>query len=237
MSRIRKDAVVVDLALLLVVEPAEVDAPALARERHRLREVHELHRSADDGPRVLEVLAAVDRRDLAQRRMDAGAVITLLVVLDDRLPVGLHDVLVSARDEGAPGLPVLDQVTEVPEVCVEAWRLAVGVHEDPAHPLPHGDIDQRVRALVEPRHVAEPGSSLQRAVQPVHPGVIRALDGVDVPRLAARQQLVPPVATGVEVASDLAVLPADQQDALVADANRHLVPRRAELVRSAHVHP
>ena len=96
-QQVREEAEVEDLTPLPLVEAADRHAAGLARERHRLREVLELHVPPDPEPVVGEVLTRVDRGHVAQRRMDRGAVVALVVVLGDRLPVRRDLVRVGLR--------------------------------------------------------------------------------------------------------------------------------------------
>ena len=112
--------------------------------------------------------------------MDARAVVALVVVLGDRLPVRVDHVVVRRRDEHPVDLPRRDQLVEVADVLVQRRRVTGRVHEHPAVPLGDARGDQRVLALVEAGHVAEPGRAVQRPVQAVDPRVVRALDRAEV---------------------------------------------------------
>ena len=83
---------------------------------------------------------------------------------------------------------------EVAEVVGERSRVAVGVDEDERAPGVDGDGHEAERRQVEARLAVGARRAAQRAVQPVRPGVVGALD-----RLAP----------GVAVAERMAAVPAD----------------------------
>src|SRR3712207_7195468 len=59
----------------------------------RFRSADDLHPAPHPGAARRQVIAEVVGRDPVELRMDTGAVVALLVVLDDRLPVGGHVVV------------------------------------------------------------------------------------------------------------------------------------------------
>ena len=104
-------------------------------------------------------------------------------------------------------------------------------------PLGHPDRDEGVVGLVEPFELAEPGGRRQRALQRVHPRVVRAPDGPEVAVGAGFHELVPAVAAHVVEGPERAGLVPDEQDALPADPHRLLVTRRVEIVDPADTGP
>ena len=79
------------------IEARQERAAARPRHRHRLRVRLEVHRPAEPRAGQIEVVAARRRAHGAQLRMDRGAVVALVVVLDGQLPVRGRDVLVRRR--------------------------------------------------------------------------------------------------------------------------------------------
>ena len=136
------------------------------------------------------------RHQLAELRVDRPAVVALVVVLQDHLPVGGHVVAQpgpgSQVGQGVGGHPGRDLPQRRLEgVCGagRGGRLEPGEHE----PAPGGHVHpvQRQRGPV----LAQPGQErcgAQRPVQPVGPGVIRASDRAREPPLATG----PPAAAG-----------------------------------------
>jgi len=94
-----------------------------------------------------------------------------------------------------------------------------------------------VVGLVEPGHVAEPWRPVQGTVQPVDPGVVRALDRTQVPRAPRLKQLVPSVPTRVGEGVERPVRVADQQRPLVTDPDGELIAGLREPIGTPDAHP
>ena len=112
-------------------------------------------------PVELEVVAAGRRADLAQLGMDERAVVALVVVLEDDLPVAVQVVVVAGqRDE--PLRPVGgDQVVQGPDVLGERRGVARPVDEQEPVPALQRQLDQAVLGRAEVGVLPEPGRDPQ----------------------------------------------------------------------------
>ena len=115
--------------------------------------------------------------------------------------------------------------------------VAAGVDHHPPVPVLDGHRDQSVLRPVEPVGRVEPGRRQQRAVQPVAPPVVRAVDRPVRARRSARRQFVGAVLAGVVEAAQLAVVAADQQYGVVTDLDGPSGTDRGEVVRPPRAHP
>ena len=142
-----------------------IATPAAAPvERHRLGLVAQVHPAADPVAAGVDVLPALGRADPAQLGVDHRAVVALLVVLDDDLPVGRHLVLVRAVVTDEPLRAVRrDDVLERAEVVGErTGRDRTGsTNTQPCHSRT-GTGDEPELAGVEPCDVAEARGRPQR---------------------------------------------------------------------------
>ena len=160
-----------------------------------------------------------------------------MVVLDDQLPVRRQLVAMGGADDQALGLvrrhPFLDAGQERPE----RRSVAAGVDHHPPVPVLDGHRDQSVLRPVEPVGRVEPGRRQQRAVQPVAPPVVRAVDRPVRARRPARRQFVGAVLAGVVEAAQLAVVAAHQQHGVVTDLDGPSGTDRGEVVRPSRADP
>ena len=119
--------------------------------------------------------------------MDAGAVVALVVVLGDQLPVGRDPV-----GEAAPDPQLLQRVAAQPlghgaQLVGQGRRLGRGhVQEHEPAPGGHPDRVEPEGLLVEAVDLLAPGGAQQVALQPVGPGVVGAAQR---PGLAGRAGL------------------------------------------------
>ena len=101
--------------------------------------------------------------------MDHGAVVTLLVVLAQDLPVRLHHVVVTTGGPQAFGFVGTDEGLEPENVIGEGTGGPGGVDEEQPVPLLGGQRHQSVVGGIEPVQGFEPGRAAQRAVEMVRP--------------------------------------------------------------------
>src|SRR5918993_3864606 len=111
----------------------------------------ELHGAAEPDPTRLVVLAALGRTDLAELGMDGGALVALVVVLYQDLPVRRHLVTVPGRRYELARAVVADHLPQVAHVLLQRRRIPARVREQPPLPLRHPDRYERVVGPVEPR--------------------------------------------------------------------------------------
>ena len=117
------------------------------------------------------------RADPGELRVDRRAVVALLVVLGDHLPVGRELVGVGRHGDQVLGPVRRDDLVEPGDVVIERAAVAGRVDEDPAVPDDDRDREQPELALVEALELAEASRCVaQGAVQLVAPGVVRADD-------------------------------------------------------------
>ncbi len=169
--------------------------------------------------------------------MDDRAVVALLVVLDDDLPVGLDDVVMPGdgaqpfrgvwRDDGLDGS----------DVRTERARIACRIGENPAVPLDDPDRRQPELRGVEALDAAITRRAAQRSVQAVRPAVVRADDRVAARRRVTWQQLVPAVPAGVGERAQLAVVGADEQDPALAGVDGSPAAGCGQVLDAAQAHP
>ncbi len=190
-----------------VLDPSRVGtgdrrAAGRAGERHRGHALAQQHRPADPRARQVVVVAGGRRRDLAQLGVDQRAVVALVVVLEQHLPVRRHLVVVPGAQVQPLGRVRADDVVEGAEVRLERHRgagghVTEGVHEQPAAPPPQRQLHQPVRGRVERGVLPEAGGGAQRPVERVGPRVVRADQRPVRAAGAVREQLVAAVPAGV----------------------------------------
>src|SRR5918996_2560678 len=119
--------------------------------------------------------------------MDLTAVVALVIVLRDYLPVGRNVVAVLRHDEQPFCLVVLDQFAELADVGRKTRRVAGDVYEDPSLPLPHPCFHEVVRgiAAIETRLRRETGPPFEGSVERIGPAMVRAPDHGPAHRLVA----------------------------------------------------
>src|ERR671912_2146036 len=110
----------------------------------------ELHGAADPGPPRLVVLAALGRAHLAELGMYGGAVVALVVVLYQYLPVRRNLVTVPGGRHELARTVVPDHLPQIAHVLLERRRVSARVREQPPIPLRDLDRHERVVRLVEP---------------------------------------------------------------------------------------
>src|SRR5205807_55745 len=114
--------------------------------------------------------------NLAQLGVDARAVVALVVVLHDGLPVGGDLVGVVRAGPQRLGTVRGEQVFEGAEVGGQRRCGTGGVDEQPAVPVGDGYLDEAVRGGVEGGDRAHGGRGGERTVEAVGPAVVRADD-------------------------------------------------------------
>jgi hypothetical protein len=95
------------------------------------------------------ITAAGRRADLAELGVDGRAVVALVVVLGQNLPVGRHVVVVAGGDDELVAGVVPDELPQVADVLLERGRVAARVGEEPAVPLDDAHRDERPPLLLE----------------------------------------------------------------------------------------
>ena len=161
--------------------------------------------------------------------MDHRAVIALVVVLGEDLPVGRGVVGVPPGDLEPLRLVGRDQAVERAQRVGQRLGLARAVHEDQPVPVGHGQLGQTPGRRFEADAALEPGSEPQAAGQLVRPRVVRADDRVALGRGPAGQQLVAAMAAGVGERVQHAIVVAGEQHAPGADRLGPLVARLGQL--------
>ncbi len=207
-------------------------------EGHRFRGRPKLHPAADPGAGGVVVLPAAGRGDPAQLGMDRRAVIALVVVLGENLPVGGGIVFVPAGDHEPAHLVRRQHGIQRPKCVVERCGHASAVHEDQAVPLGARQLDQAPLTRVEARLVLEARSRAQAPVKAVRPRVIRAYDRL--PRHRGRpagEELMPAVPAVVRERSDGAVRAAHEEHAAVPAVLGALIARAGQLVAARRADP
>jgi hypothetical protein len=194
-------------------------------QRHRRRTGTQRHPAADPRPGDRVVLAAVRRAHPAQFRVDGGAVVALVVVLGEDLPVRSGVVAAGRGDDQPRRLMGCDDLVQGGQ-RPRAGRAAGTVDEHQAVPFGRGQRRERPACGVE---VTEPGRAAQLPGQRVRPGVVRADDRPRARGRAAGQQLVPAVPAGVRERVHHAVRVAGQQHAAGAGLDGQLGAGRRQL--------
>ena len=144
-----------------------------------------------------EVGTAADGCDFAQCWVNGSAVVTLVEVLDDDLPIRFNLVLLPLTDGQPIGLVGCEHAGEVADLLIQGRRDSVEVDEEPAAPGVDGNRYQRVVALVEAEQAGEARGGPQRAVEAIGPRVVRAADEPGIERITDGGQLVASVSTDV----------------------------------------
>ncbi len=206
-------------------------------QRHGGHAVAQVHPAAYPGTRCRIVLAAPGRAHLAQFRVDHRAVVALVVVLGEDLPVGRGVVVVLPGYHQALHLIGRDDVLQRAQRVRERGGRARTVDED--QPVPFGDrqLDQAPLTGHETRPVLEARGGPQAPVQPICPGVIGADDHLLLGGGPARQQLMTTVPAAVRERMRRAVLRPGEQDAPGAHALGAHVAGAGHLAAAAHAHP
>jgi hypothetical protein len=164
-------------------------------------------------------------------------VVALLVVLDEDLPVGGHDVVVVGADAQSLGLVDGDEGLEPGEVVVERRGAPRDVDEDEPVPFLGGQLDQPVLRGVEIRPPLEAWRAAQGAVEVVRPRMVRAHHDVEVARLAAGEKFVSAVPARVGEAVQAPVLGAHQEHPGGADRLGALIGDLGDILTARHAHP
>src|SRR3712207_1311476 len=113
---------------------------AYEQVREKLVIVHfplleEFHGAADPGPPRFVVLAAIGRAHLTGLRMAGRAVVALVVVLYQDLPVRRHLVAVPGGRDELAGAVIPDYLPQIAHVLRERRRVPARVREHPPLPL------------------------------------------------------------------------------------------------------
>jgi hypothetical protein len=114
----------------------------------------------DPGPFRLQVVAAAERRaDLAELGVDGGAVVALMIVLGQNLPVRRDLVAVARADDEVGATVVLDEILQIARMLFERWGVAACVGEEPSVPLSDAHGDEVMPGPVEAIGLAETRSA------------------------------------------------------------------------------
>jgi hypothetical protein len=150
-------------------------------------------------------------------RVHVRAVVALAVVVEEELPVGLDlvDRLVDRLQLLDP--PVLELALERRQRLRERHRFGGETHEQEAPPLGEGRRLEAVVRLLEARNVLHVRRRLERAVEAVGPGVVRALQAALHLAVRLGAQAGAAMAAEVVVGVDLPGGVADHHDALAVD--------------------
>ena len=188
---------------------------------HRPGALVEGHRAAAPGAVADHGLAAVVGAERVELRVDARAVQALVVVLGDRLPVGLDLVEALAADRELGGAISVEPSGEVADDLRDRRRLPTEVdHDQPADDLGsqrHEPVAGGVEIL-DP--LGRPGAE-ELAVEAVGPRVVRAGDPSAGPTALLLEEPSAAVPADVVKGARDAVLAADDEEALVADLAHH----------------
>ena len=122
-------------------------------------------------------------------------------------------------------------------MVLERRGVARGVDEHPAVPLLGPHRHQGVLGEVEAGGLVVAGSELERAVEGVGPGVVRAVDGVAPDRRVLGLELVAPVAADVVEGPQPTVVAAHQHHAVVTDPQGPAVAGVGQVGRAPRAHP
>lgn len=117
--------------------------------------------------------------------MNGRAVVALLVVLGDDLPVGGQLVGVAVDDHQILGPVATHHVFEAGDVVGEFDVGTAGVDEQPAVPVDQAQLGEAELAGVEA--VVESRCTAQTPVEPIRPGVVGAHDAAPLRGGAARE--------------------------------------------------
>jgi hypothetical protein len=114
----------------------------------------------DPGPFRLQVVAAARRRaDLAELGVDGGAVVALVVVLGQNLPVRCDLVVVARPDDEVGATVVLEDLIQIARMLFERWGVAACVGEEPPVPLSDAHGEEVMPGPVEAIGLAETRSA------------------------------------------------------------------------------
>src|SRR5215212_1092388 len=159
-EEVREELEVVDGAVLSFSQVRQHGRVALAVEGHGLDALVEVHGAPDPGPFRLQVVAATVRRaDLAELGMDGGAVVALVVVLGQNLPVRRDLVVVARADDEVGATVVLDEILQIARMLFERWGVAACVGEEPPMPLSDAHGEEVMTGPVEAIGLAETRSA------------------------------------------------------------------------------
>ena len=223
-------------------QPLGVQVPqrhpvAGAVQRHGGHAVAQVHPAADPGPGGRVVLAALGRADLAQLGVDLRAVVALVVVLGQDLPVGRDLVVVLAAHHEPAQFVGGDQLVQTSQGVGQRPGSSGSINENQPVPLLHREFDEAPGVGVEAGPVLEARGGAQVPFQAVGPRVVRADDDAGLRGGAAGQQLVPAVAAEVGERAQRAVVAADDEHAALADRLGPHVPGGRGLGTASHAHP
>ena len=166
-----------------------------------------------------------------------GAVVALVVVLHDDLPVRRELVLVARPEHQGLRRVVVDREARVADPLGERLRVAARVEEEPAVPRLERHLHQR-EALSRDVEL-EARRRTQVALQAVDPGVVRAPDPALRAVLPHGEELVAAMPADVVERPERPVVTSHQQERLAPHLHRGLVARVRELevALAPHAHP
>ena len=174
--------------------------------------------------------------------MDQRAVVALVVVLDNHLPVCDDRVLALGSVNQLLGVVGGNERVEVTDMVGDRWTVTSRIDEDP--PVPHGrrKLGESVVGCLEPRDPVKVRCPCERSVECVVPGVVRADERLPAGGRTGRQDLVRPMPAGVGQRVYAAVGWEGQQNGNVADDQPALGDRFpcsavTKLVRTAYTDP
>lgn len=228
----RKDRVVIDTRALLRREAGEGDGAAPAVARHAPFGVAHPHRPAQDRSFVEIVLGVAVGRQLVKVRMHLRAVITLAVIVEEKLPIGLDlvDALMDRPQLGEP--PGFELAREARQGFLERDRIRGEIHEQQALPVGDGRRFEPVLLRIEAGDLGHVGRGAQAAVQPVGPGVVRTLKGMAELAVGGEAEAAAAVAAEVVEGADRSIVligAADDHDALPVQLEQEEAAGRGEL--------
>ena len=237
-KHVRENAGVDHLVQRLAAQCAERNRLGRPVERHRRHPLANLHPSADPRSAVGDVVRAAFRRaDFAELRVDRRAVVTLLVVLGEDLPVCSGVVGVTSSDLQSVRFVRGDERLQGCQAIVQRLAGHRRVDEDETGPLPSRKFDETVRRGVESIGVLKAARGFQVAAEVVAPRVVRTGDPRAVRRLSTGEEFVSSVPTRVREAVDLAVVVSGEEHAGRSDRFGALITRIGDVLTEADAHP
>ncbi len=169
--------------------------------------------------------------------MDGAAVVALLVVLAQDLPVRLDDVVVATGRAQASRRIRGHAVLEPGQVVGQRAGGARGVDEDQPVPFTGGKFDEAVIAGRETIESGETGGPSEAPVEVIRPRVVGADDDGGTPGPVRWEQFVAAVPAGVGEAVHHAVVTTDQEHPGPSRRAGPLVTGLGHVLAAAHAHP
>src|SRR3989475_2947414 len=242
-EQIREDGVVIHATPIVVrhsLQEGPVRVPGPGHRRVVFREFHPAAGKGRPGRAVDEVvvhLAAEVRRDPIQIRMDRCAMVALLLVLDEDVPIRVDVVRFVRGESKLWERERIELREESPEFVLKGGGLRIQIRPHETAPRFEPNPVQAALLLLEVHEGFRVRCSDKPTLRRIGPTVIRTDDGTKLRPRRFLHEARPPMAADVVEGPYDTVRATDHDDTLTANLTGEEIPRSSDLVLAAQVHP